>query len=115
MRSHRKGLTHVVHDGRIELDNNAVDRSFRPITPNRENVLLGGSDGGTEPWRIIASLIETRKLNDVEQLTYLIDARSRIVNGHANNEIDLLPWPTNIKTSKLCLKTALPSSRTRQP
>ena len=43
--------------------------------------------------RIIASLIETCKLNDVDPLNYLTDVLSRIVNGHPNSEIDqLLPW-----------------------
>ncbi|WP_338701832.1 IS66 family transposase [Bradyrhizobium sp. 26S5] len=79
--------------GRIELDNNAVERSIRPITLNRKNALFAGSDGGAEHWAIIASLVETCKLNDVDPLAYLTDALTRIVNGHPNNEIDhLLPW-----------------------
>ena len=35
-----KGLTHVIDDGRIELDNNAVERSIHPITPNRKTCCL---------------------------------------------------------------------------
>ncbi|MGY4598153.1 hypothetical protein ACVWXL_005899 [Bradyrhizobium sp. GM22.5] len=31
------GLTRFIDDGRIELDNNAVERSIRPITLNRKN------------------------------------------------------------------------------
>src|SRR6478752_4729875 len=56
------GLTRFIEDGRIELDNNAVERSIRPITLNRKNALFAGSDGGAEHWAIIASLIETCKL-----------------------------------------------------
>jgi hypothetical protein len=42
---------------------------------------------------IIASLIETCKLNDVDPLAYLTDVLTRIVNGHPNSDIDkLLPW-----------------------
>jgi hypothetical protein len=92
MRSHA-GLTRFIEDGRIELDNNAVERSIRPITLNRKNALFAGSDGGAEHWAIIASLIETCKLNDVDPLAYLTDALTRIVNGHPNSNIDeLLPW-----------------------
>lgn len=88
-----EGLTRFIDDGRIELDNNAVERSIRPITLNRKNALFAGSDGGAEHWAIIASLVETCKLNDVDPLAYLTDALTRIVNGHPNNEIDhLLPW-----------------------
>jgi transposase len=88
-----EGLTRFIDDGRIELDNNAVERSIRPIALNRKNTLFAGSDGGAEHWATIASLIETCKLNDVDPLTYLTDVLTRIANGHPNSEIDqLLPW-----------------------
>jgi transposase len=88
-----EGLTRFIDDGRIELDNNTVERSIRPIAPNRKNALFAGSDGGAEHWAIIASLIETCKLNDVDPLAYLTDVLTRIVNGHPNSDIDkLLPW-----------------------
>ena len=88
-----EGLTHFIEDGCIEIDNNAVERSIRPIALNRKNALFAGSDGGAEHWATIASLIETCKLNDVDPLSYLTDALTRIVNGHPNREIDqLLPW-----------------------
>lgn len=88
-----EGLTRVLDDGRIEIDSNTVERSIRPIALNRKNALFAGSDGGTEHWAVIASLIETCKLNDVEPLGYLADVLARIVNGHPNSQIDdLLPW-----------------------
>jgi transposase len=88
-----EGLTRFIGDGRIELDNNAVERSIRPIALNRKNALFAGSDGGAEHWAAIASLIETCKLNDVDPLAYLADVLTRIANGHPNSEIDqLLPW-----------------------
>jgi len=87
-----EGLTRFIDDGRIELGNNAVARSIRPITLNRKNALLAGSDGGAEHWAIIASLVQTCKLNDVDPLVYLTAALTSIVNGHPNRDIDqLLP------------------------
>jgi hypothetical protein len=51
------------------------------------------SDGGGEHWAVIASLIETCKLNSVDPQTYLADVVIRIINGHSNSRIDeLLPW-----------------------
>jgi transposase len=51
------------------------------------------SDGGGEHWAIIASLIETCKLNNVEPHSYLTDVITKIINGHPNRRIDeLLPW-----------------------
>jgi transposase len=87
-----QGLTRFIDDGRIELDNNTVERSIRPIALNRKNALFAGSDGGAEHWATIASL-ETCKLNDVDPLCYLTDVLTRIVNGYPNSNIDqLLPW-----------------------
>jgi hypothetical protein len=62
--------------------------------PNAEQcALFAGSDGGAEHWAIIASLIETCNLNDVDPLTYLTHVLIRIINGHPNSEIDqLIPW-----------------------
>jgi transposase len=88
-----EGLTRFIDDGRIELDNNTVERSIRPIALNRKNALFAGSDGGAEHWATIASLIETCKLNDIDPLAYLTNVLTRIVNGHPNSDIDLLlPW-----------------------
>src|ERR1700738_5246179 len=88
-----RGLTRFIDDGCIEIDNNTVERSIRPIKLNRKNALFAGSDGGAEHWAVIASLIETCQPNDVDPLNYLTDVLSRIVNGHPNSEIDqLLPW-----------------------
>lgn len=42
---------------------------------------------------MIASLIETCKLNGVDPQAYLGDTITRIVNGHPNSRLDeLLPW-----------------------
>jgi transposase len=88
-----EGLTRFIDDGRIELDNNIVERSIRPIALNRKNTLFAGSDGGAEHWATIASLIETCKLNDIDPLGYLTDVVNRIANGHLDRDIDqLLPW-----------------------
>src|SRR6202163_1541660 len=88
-----EGLTRFIDDGRIELDNNTVERSIRPIKLTRKNALFAGSDGGAEHWAAIPSLIETCNLNHVRPLSYRNGVLTRIVNGHPNSEIDqLLPW-----------------------
>ena len=88
-----KGLTRSIDDGRIEIDSNVVERSIRPIALNRKNALFAGSDGGGEHWAIIASLIETCKLCDVDPQFYLADIITTIIKGHPNSQIDeLLPW-----------------------
>lgn len=87
------GLARFLDDGRIEIDNNVVERSIRPIALNRKNALFAGSDGGGEHWAIIASLVETAKLNRVDPQAYLADVITRIVAGHPQSKLDdLLPW-----------------------
>lgn len=87
------GLTLFVEDGRIEMDSNTVERSIRPLALTRKNALFAGSDRGGEHWAVIASLIETCKLNSVDPQTYLSDVIARIVGGHPQSRIDeLLPW-----------------------
>jgi transposase len=87
------GLCLFLKDGRVEIDNNAVERAIRPLALNRKNALFAGSDGGAEHWAVIASLIETCKLLDVEPHGYLTDVITHIVNGHPQSRLDeLLPW-----------------------
>ena len=87
------GLTRFLDDGRVEVDSNIVERAIRPIALNRKNTLFAGSDGGGEHWAILASLIETCKLNAINPHAYLADILTRIVAGHPFNRLDeLLPW-----------------------
>lgn len=92
-----EGLSLFIDDGRVEIDSNTVERSIRPIALTRKNALFAGSDGGAEHWAVIASLVETCKLNGVEPQTYLTDSITRIVNGHPNSRLEeLLPWPIRL-------------------
>lgn len=87
------GLTAFLADGRIEMDNNTVERTIRPIALNRKNALFAGHDAGATNWGVIASLIETCKLNNVDPHAYLSATLTAIVNGHKQSRIDeLLPW-----------------------
>lgn len=86
------GLCLFLTDGRIEMDNNAVKRTIRPIALNRKNALFAGHDAGATNWGVITSLIETCKLNSVDPHIYLAHTLSAIVAGHKQRQInDLLP------------------------
>jgi transposase len=88
-----EGLTRFLHDGRIELDTNPVERAIRPVALGRKNHLFAGSDGGGHRWAVLCSLIETCELNGVEPYAYLCDVLQRMVQGHHVNRLDeLLPW-----------------------
>lgn len=75
------------------MDSNAVERAIRPIALNRKNALFAGHDEGGRNWGVVASLIETAKLNAVDPQAYLATTLSALVNGHKQSRIDeLMPW-----------------------
>ena len=88
-----EGLTRFLDDGTIELDNNIVERAIRPITLNRKNALFAGSDDGADHWAIIATMIETAKLNGVDPQAWLTGTLSKLAASHSNRRRDeLMPW-----------------------
>lgn len=97
---HWTGLTRFLDDGRLELDNNTVERAIKPVVLTRKNALFAGSDSGGRHWSIAASLIQTARLNDVDPLAWLTDVLERIVSGQTkqNQLASLLPW--NWKAAK---------------
>ncbi len=91
--SHWQGLSRFLDDGRIEIDTNVVERSIRPIALSRKNALFAGSDEGGANWAVIASFIETAKLNSVDPHAWLADTLTKLVNLWSVAQIDeLMPW-----------------------
>ena len=80
------------NDGRIEIDNNAAERSIRGIALGRKNYLFAGSDAGGERAAAIYSLIETAKLNGLDPEAYLRDILNCIADHKVNRIAELLPW-----------------------
>ena len=91
---HWTGLSVFLADGRVEVDNNTVERTIRPIALGKKNAMFAGSAGGGESWAILASLINTAKLHDLDPQTYLADVLDRIVSGQTKVKAlrELLPW-----------------------
>jgi hypothetical protein len=97
------GLCLFLEDGRIEIDNNAVERAIRPLALNRKNALFAGSHGGAEHWAVIASLIETCKLLGVTSPTSLPASSTAIPKaastsscpGPIRRRRNSKPWPEN--------------------
>ena len=95
----RYGLTRkaefgrFLEDGRIDIDNNSVERAIRPQTITRKNALFAGSEAGGHTWATIASLLATARLNDIDPNAWLAQTLERIAQGWPNKDIDaLLPW-----------------------
>lgn len=57
------------------------------------NALFTGFDDGGDRWVVIASLIQTAKLNGVAPEAWLADTLARLAAGHPATALDaLMPW-----------------------
>ncbi len=85
-------LLRFSEDGRIEMDNNAAERSLRAVALGRKNYLFAGSDAGGERAAAIYSLLGSAKLNGIDPEAYLSLVLRRIADHPINRIADLLPW-----------------------
>ena len=81
-----------IDDGRICLTNNAAERALRGFALGRKSWLFAGSDRGADRAAVMATLIMTAKLNDVDPQAWLADVLARIAGHPAHGLDDLLPW-----------------------
>jgi len=75
-----KKLRPCLDHGFLELDNNAAERSMRPIALGRKNYLFMRSERGGKSAAIAYTLIETAKLNSVDPQAWLTDTLARIAD-----------------------------------
>jgi len=85
-------LTLYIADGRVEIDNNAAERSIRGIGLGRKNWLFAGSNAGGERAATFYSLVETAKLNGVDPQAYLAYLFEHLPTHPVNRVDELLPW-----------------------
>lgn len=71
--NHWQGLTRFLDDGRLELDTNPVENAIRPICLTRKNALFAGHEVGAENWALLASIVASCKLKDVNPVAYIAE------------------------------------------
>lgn len=86
------GLQTYLDHGFLEIDNNAAERSMKPIALGRKNYLFVGSDKGGETAAVLYSILETCKLNNVEPLAYITDVLRRLPTTSKQELESLLPY-----------------------
>lgn len=86
-----QGLTHYITDGKLEIDNNWVENSIRPLTLGRKNYLFAGSHEGACRAAILYSFFGTCKLRGVNPYTWLKDTLDKLPFTKPEDLHTLLP------------------------
>lgn len=86
----RGALGAFLLDGRLELDNGAVERALRGIAVGRHNWLFAGSDTGAERAAILYTVITSAKLHGLDPHTYLRDVLTKLGAAWPNRRLDEL-------------------------
>jgi transposase len=81
-----------IDDGRICLTNNAAERALRGFALGRKSWLFAGSERGADRAAVMATLIMTAKLNDIDPQAWLADVLARIADTPQSRVDELLPW-----------------------
>jgi transposase len=87
-----EALGRYCDDGRIEIDNNAAERSLRCVAIGRKNYLFLGSDAGGSSAAAMYSLLGTAKLNGHNPEAFLREVLVRIADHPIIRINELLPW-----------------------
>jgi transposase len=88
-----------LQDGRLEIDNNLIENSIRPVALGRKNYLFAGSHAGAQRAAMVYSLLGSCKLQNINPYEYLQDVLERLPEYPVNRLCELLPpnWkPANI-------------------
>jgi transposase len=78
-------------DGKLQIDNNCVERSVRPVAIGRKNFLFCGSHEAAKRTALLYSLLVTCKLNNVNPYNWLKDVLIRIAAHPISKIAELLP------------------------
>ena len=81
-----------IDDGRICLTNNAAERALRGFALGRKSWLFAGSERGADRAAIMATLITTAKLNDIDPQAWLANVLARVADTPQGRLNELLPW-----------------------
>lgn len=78
-------------DGKLNIDNNPVENSIRPVALGRKNYLFAGSHEAAQRSAMLYSFMGTCKLNGINPAIWLTDVLKRIATHPINKIQELLP------------------------
>ncbi len=93
-------LNRYLEDGRLEIDNNAVENAIRPFVIGRKNWLFSDTVEGANASANIYSLIETAKANRLDPYRYLCHLLTVLPKAKTVEEIESL-MPTRCTDAEI--------------
>lgn len=84
-------LKRYTTDGKLNIDNNPVENSIRPVAIGRKNYLFAGSHEAAQRSAMLYSLLGTCKLHDINPSEWLTNVLKRLPLHPINKIEDLLP------------------------
>ncbi len=84
-------LSRYTENGMLNIDNNPVENSIRPVAIGRKNYLFAGSHEAAKRSGMLYSLLGTCKMHGIEPYSWLKNVLARIPNHPINKIKDLLP------------------------
>lgn len=84
-------LSRYVVDGRLNIDNNPIENSIRPVAVGRKNYLFAGSHEAAKRSGMLYSLLGTCKMNGIEPYSWLKEVLQKIAQHPINKINELLP------------------------
>jgi transposase len=84
-------LSGYTENGKLNIDNNPVENSIRPVALGRKNYLFAGSHEAAKRSGMLYSLLGTCKMHGIEPYTWLKNTLTRIADHPVNRIAELLP------------------------
>lgn len=100
--NHRTHFYTLLNDGRLELSNNAAERSIKTLVMGRRNQLFAQSFAGADAGAILLTLIETAKRHQLNGKAYIQYLLTHLPNEDClpNTDWDAyLPWSEAVQTA----------------
>lgn len=84
-------LSIYTQDGMLNIDNNPVENSIRPVAIGRKNYLFAGSHEAAQRSAMLYSLLGSCKMHGIEPYQWLRDVLEKIADHPINKIDELLP------------------------
>jgi transposase len=84
-------LSLYTENGMLNIDNNPVENSIRPVALDRKNYLFAGSHEAAKRSGMLYSLLGTCKMHNIEPYSWLKEVLQTIADHPINKIQELLP------------------------